>query len=262
MPLALVREVPNSFSGAVTRRRARPPLDLALARNQHLAYRSCLEQGGFQVVVLSADQAHPDCHFIEDTAVVVGGAALLTRPGHLSRRGEPVPVGEALRRWLPVTVMEEPATLDGGDVLRVGRRLFVGCGERSNAAGLQALARFATPLGFEVVPIEVKGVLHLKSAVTAVDEHTVLVGRGASGLAALSGIDLVDLEDPDPEAANVVRLPDGRILVAESHPATAAVLSRLGFTSLLCDVSEFARADGGLTCLSVRIRDQLGSGQP
>jgi dimethylargininase len=255
VPIALVREVADSFPRAVTRRRARPPLNPALARRQHFAYRSCLERGGFQVEVLPADQAHPDCHFIEDTAVVAGGAALLTRPGHRSRQGEEVPVGDALRRWVPVTEMEEPATLDGGDVLRVGGQLFVGCGRRTNAAGRRALARFAAPLGFEVVPVTVRGVLHLKSAVTAIDERTVLVGRGVSGLEALSGIELVYLDDPRPEAANVVRLPDGRILVPADHPGTEAVLSGLGYACLLCDVSEFARADGGLTCLSVRIRD-------
>jgi dimethylargininase len=254
-PVALVREVPDSFARAVTRRRTRPPLDPALARRQHLAYRSCLERGGFQVVVLPADQAHPDCHFIEDTAVVAGGAALLTRPGHRSRRGEEGPVGDALRRWVPVTAMERPATLDGGDVLRVGRRLLVGCGRRSSPAGRRALARFAAPLGLEVVPVVVNGVLHLKSGVTAVDERTILVGRGVFGLEALSGLDLVHVEDPDSEAANVVRLPDGRLLVAAGHPGTEAVLSRLGYACLVCDVSEFARADGGLTCLSVRIRE-------
>ncbi len=214
-PLALVREVPDSFGRAQTRRPPRPPLDVTLARSQHLEYRACLQQGGFRVEVLPADQDHPDCHFIEDTAVVAGGAALLARLGHPSRRGEETVVGAALRRLLPVSVMESPATLDGGDVLKVGRRLFVGCSERTNVQGREALARFASRRGLQVVPVEVKGVLHLKSALAAVDEETVLVGPGAAGLEALGGLELIRLKGCHPGAANVVRLPDGRIVAAQ-----------------------------------------------
>lgn len=262
-PLALLRRVPNSFADCLTRRPAVPPLDPARARRQQDGYRARLEEGGFTVVMLAADEAHPDCAFVEDTAVVLGESALVSRPGHPSRRGEVAPVAAALaERGLSVTVMEAPATLDGGDVLRVGQRLFVGESERTNAAGRAALAVCAVPLGYRVTVVPVRGVLHLKSAATALDEQTVLACSAAVSPAAFDGVRVVPVEGDHPEAANVVRLPDGRILVAAHLPGSEAAVTAAGFTPVACDVSEFARADGGLTCLSIRRRGGLAREEP
>jgi dimethylargininase len=262
VPWALLRGVPESFPSCVTRLPAVPPLDPVRARLQHEGYRAALEAGGFTTSLLAGDEAHPDCCFIEDTAVVLGGAALATRPGHSSRRGEVAAVAAAIGERLAVTRLEAPATLDGGDVLRMGRRLFVGESGRTTAAGREALARWAAPLGFEVVPVALRGVLHLKSAATALDEGTVLVFPGAVDPAPLAGSRIVEVAGNDPEAANVVRLPDGRILVAAHLPQSAAAVRTAGFTPVACDVSEFARADGGLTCLSVRFRTGLAPATP
>jgi len=259
---ALLRGVPDSFRDCVTRRRAVPSLDPDRARRQHWGYRARLEEGGFATRLLPADEAHPDCAFIEDAAVLLGEAALATRPGHQSRRGEVAAVVAALGQVAEVDVMEGPGTLDGGDVLRVGRRLFVGASARSNAAGREALARFATPLGFEVVVVPLRGVLHLKSAATALDEDTVLACPGVVDPGAFSGLRVVPVGGDDPEAANVVRLPDGRILVAAHLPQSAAAVRAAGFVPLPCEVAEFARADGGLTCLSLRCRTGLAPPEP
>ncbi|MBN2114220.1 MAG: dimethylargininase [Acidimicrobiia bacterium] len=261
-PWAVLRAVPDSFRDCLTRRPADPPLDPMRARRQHQGYRALLESGGFSTRLLPADEAHPDCCFIEDTAVLVGEAALATRPGHASRRGEVAPVAAALAAILPVRVMESPATLDGGDVLRVGQRLFVGESERTNAAGREALARFAAPYGFAMVAVPITGVLHLKSAATALDESTVLVFPGAVSPDAFAGLRVVAAEGDDPEAANVVRLPDTRILVAAHLPQSAAAVHAAGFTPVPCEVSELARADGGLTCLSIRRRAGLATAGP
>ncbi|MBM3694822.1 MAG: dimethylargininase [Actinobacteria bacterium] len=256
-PWALLRGVPDSFRDCVTRVPVAPPLNPSRARRQHAAYRALLEEGGYVTRLLPADEAHPDCCFIEDTAVLLGDAALVTRPGHESRRGETAVVAAALADGCRVEAVAAPATLDGGDVLRVGRRLFVGASERSNPAGREALARLAAPLGFEVVPVPLRGVLHLKSACTALDEATVLVFPGAVDPAVFTGLRVVPVGGDDPEAANTVRLPDGRILVAAHLPRSAAAVRSAGFTPVGCEVSEFARADGGLTCLSLRARSGL-----
>lgn len=261
-PWALLRGVPDSFRDCVTRHPAVPPLDAARARRQHEGYRARLEEGGFTTRLLPADEAHPDCAFIEDTAVLLGGAALVTRPGHPSRRGEVTGVAAALAGSAAVTRMEAPAALDGGDVLRVGQRLFVGVSERTNPAGREALERFAAPLGWEVVVVPLHGVLHLKSAATALDEGTVLVFPGTVLPDAFAGLSVVPVEGSDPEAANVLRLPDGRILVAAHLPQSAAAVRAAGFAPVPCEVSEFARADGGLTCLSLRCRSGLGPSLP
>lgn len=261
-PLAWLRRVPDSFADCVTRRPARPPLDPGRARRQQDGYRACLEEGGFTVGVVPGDEAHPDCAFVEDTAVLLGESVLLTRPGHPSRRGEVGPVGEALAgHGMAVTNMQAPATLDGGDVLRVGDRLFVGESERTNDAGRRALAGFVARYGFRVVPVPISGVLHLKSCVTALDEATVLAFPDALWSAAFHGLRLVPVGGDNPEAANTVRLPDGRILVAAHLPQSAAAVAGAGFTAVPCEVSEFARADGGLTCLSIRRRGGLARGR-
>lgn len=250
-PVALVRDVPDSFVSAVTSRPAVPPLDPAKARLQHADYVAALEDGGFAITRVPAAEKHPDCIFVEDIAVAVGRKALLTRPGHPSRRGETAGVSAALADLVPVEPMVD-GSLDGGDVLQVGNRVFVGLSQRTDAAGIAELARFCAPR--EVITVPVRATLHLKSGVSAVAENAVLWHPAACERDALVGLQVVEVPGDDPEAANVVRLPDGSVLVAAHHPATADLVASLGHPVRTVDVSEFARADGGLTCLSVRIR--------
>jgi dimethylargininase len=254
MPTALVREVPSSFADCVTTQLA--PIDVGVAREQHLEYRARLREGGFEVEVVIASADHPDSVFIEDVAVVIGGRVLATRPGHPSRRGEVGPVAAVLAGRFPVTTMTAPASLDGGDVLRMGPTVFVGRSERTNSAGIDTLRRFASPMGCEVVPVDVGEVLHLKSGAAALDDRTVLVARGVVDDDRLGEYELVALVGDDAHAANVVRLPDGSILVASAYPEAAEQISDLGYPVVRCDVSEFGKADGGLTCLSIRIRNR------
>jgi dimethylargininase len=254
-PHAYLREVPDAFVHCVTDRPPNPPLDPVLARRQHASYRDALEGGGFSTTSIPGDEAHPDCCFVEDTAVVVDGRALATRPGHPSRLGEVPPVAAALGEAMPVTVMAPPARLDGGDVLRVGGRLFVGSSERTDTAGIGALAEFAGA-GWEVVRVTVDGVLHLKSAATALDDETLLVEPGRVDESAFTGLRLLRPAPGEVHAANLVRLPDGAVLCPAAAPRTAAVIEAAGFEARTVDVSELGRADGGLTCLSIRVRGE------
>lgn len=256
-PIALVRSVTESFAHSVTERPPDPPLDAGLARAQHEAYVSRLEASGFAVREIPGDEAHPDGCFIEDGAVVMGDAALLAMPGHPRRRGEVTAVAEELRALVAVEEMVFPATLDGGDVLQVGSSVFVGVGRRTNLDGFRSLAAFSVARGRAPVAVPVGGALHLKSGATALDEQTVLAHRGAVDPAVFTGVRVVEAPGADPEAANVVRLADGSILAAEEYPDTADLLASLGYAVVTTDVSEFARADGGLTCLSIRLREVL-----
>jgi dimethylargininase len=258
-PLALVRSVPHSFATALVGSQPGRGLDVTAARLQHRGYRRALTAGGFTVEVIPGDERHPDSPFVEDTAVVIGRRALVTRPGHPTRRGEVAAVAAALRRHVPVEQVPEGARIDGGDVLQLGDRVFVGRSSRTDDAGIEALARFAGPLGREVIPVPVTSVLHLKTAVTALDGHTLLIAEGAVDPAPFAGLDVVAVPGDDPEAANVVRLPDGAILVARHHQGTADLLAGLGRRPITVDVAEFAAADGGLTCLSIRLRSVLVS---
>lgn len=253
-PVALVRAVPSTFPDAVTGRPPQPALDVGAARAQHEAYVHALESRGFAIRTVAADDAHPDCCFIEDAAVVIDGRGLLTNPGHPSRRGEVGPVGSALRDLVDVEVMAPPATLDGGDVLQVGAVVFVGVGGRSNREGFDAVARFAAGHGRAAVPVTARGVLHLKSAATALDAETILAHPGAVDPEVFVGFRVVAAPEEDAEGANVVRLPDGSVLVAAHHRRTAELVESLGHGVVAVDVGEFARAEGGLTCLSIRVR--------
>lgn len=252
-PIAFVREVTESFARCVTRIPAVPPLDFALARRQHLGYRAALEAGGFEVVVVPGDEDHPDGCFIEDAAVVIGDTALIARSGHPSRRGEVGPVAKALARHFAIEHLDD-GTLDGGDVLQVGRTVFAGTGGRTDPVGARRLATLAARAGKRLVEVTVRGALHLKSGVTAIDEDTVLWHPAACDRETFDGLRVVEVEGTDPEAANVVRLADGTILAGAGHDAVADQIVRLGYEVIACDTSEFARADGGMTCLSIRIR--------
>lgn len=253
-PVAFVRGVPRTFAAAVTGTRPDPPLSVELATAQHASYVAALESGGYSIVHIDADDAHPDCLFVEDTAVVIGEHALVTRPGHESRRGEGDAVTSPVGRHVRLHHATAPATIDGGDVLVVGDRVFVGLSRRTNRQGVRAIAALAEPQGMVVTPVPVGSVLHLKSGLSALDDHTVLWHREACEREALAGLHVVEVPGDDPEAANVVRLADGRILVGTHHPEVAELVESLGFESVNVDVSEIARADGGLTCMSIRLR--------
>jgi dimethylargininase len=202
--------VPDSFPSGLSSLHPAPIIDVARARAQHDEYHSALEAGGFATMTLPADESHPDSVFVEDTVIVVGDRALITRPGHPDRIGEIDAVADVLDGMLDVQRMSAPATLDGGDVLQVGRTVYVGRSSRTNAAGIAALARFVSPMGRRVVPVEVRGVLHLKSAATAVDSHTVVVWPSGVDVAAFDGLRILSVAGDDPEAANVLPFPEDR----------------------------------------------------
>lgn len=248
-PIALVRAVPDSFAGCVTGVPPDPPLRADLARSQHAGYAAALNAGGFAVRTVAAAEDHPDCSFIEDAAVVRKHTALLTRSGHPSRRGEGAAVAAALAGLVEVVAMAD-GTLDGGDVLQVGGEMLVGLSRRTDGAGIGALARTFGP----VRAVPVRATLHLKSGVSAVDDETVLWHPAACDRDDLGPLRVIEVPGDDPEAANVVRLPDGTILVAAHQQVTADLVTALGLAVRRVDVSEFARADGGLTCLSLRLR--------
>ncbi len=236
---ALVRGVPGSFDGAL---RAEPvPLDVERARTQHSGYVAALETAGVTVEWLEADARFPDCCFIEDTAVVVDTHRLLTRPGAPSRVGEVDAVAARLGG------VRLPGRLDGGDVLRVGPWLFVGESSRSDREGALALAAAS---GLELVGVPAGG-LHLKSLVTGVDAQTVIAVDGVD-LAPFRERGLRCLTSPEPEGGNVLPLGDV-VLVSSKAPRAADVLDAGGWSPKLLEVDELHRADGGLTCLSIRI---------
>ncbi|HEX4614252.1 MAG TPA: arginine deiminase-related protein [Urbifossiella sp.] len=234
----------------------RQPIDPARALAQHRAYQTALRDAGVRVVELPADPALPDGVFVEDAAVVLDEVAVLTSPTPASRRGEGAAVGAALAPFRRLVRLPPEAFLEGGDVLRVGRTLFVGQSGRTGEAGLRALAGVVRPFGYAVVPVRVTGCLHLKSAACAVDGETVLANRAWVEAGPFAGVRLVEVPAAEPHGANVLRLP-GAVLVSADYPATAGLLLRLGHRVVTVDVSELHKAESGLTCMSLIFADGI-----
>jgi dimethylargininase len=245
-----MRAVPDSFGEALMSG-PRSAIDVAAARRQHDAYRAVLIDAGYTVEVLPADEAHPDCPFIEDTAIVLDDTAVITRPGAPERRGEVGPVAAALGTRLAVATITEPGTLDGGDVMRMGNRVFVGRSARSNAEGIEQLSRFTTMLGLTQRPIYMAGALHLKSAVLPLDDSTLLLSIDHIDPEAFGDYRIVPMAPGEGELASVLPLANGTVLTTVNTPGTIEALELAGYKVIPVDISQFQAADGGLTCLSI-----------
>jgi dimethylargininase len=231
----------------------RQPIDLERAIAQHASYAALLRELGLDVVELDTDPDLPDCCFVEDVAVVLDGLAILTRPGAESRRGETPAVEEILARFRPLARVEAPATLEGGDVLRLGRTLFVGRSPRTNAAGIDRLRALAEPLGYRVVAVPVIGCLHLKSAVTALDDDHLLANTDWIDPVPLRGLEIVTVDREEPGAANVLRV-GGTVVAHPGFPRTLERVAASGYEVRPLDVSEFLKAEAALTCKSLLFR--------
>lgn len=254
MLLALTRDLTPAIRGCELTHLARSPIDLARARAEHGEYEACLEKAGCTVRRLPADPDHADAVFIEDTAVVLAELAVIARPGAESRRAETPGVATALAEYRPLRHIEPPGTLDGGDVLRVGRRVFVGRSGRTNDAGIDQLRRLLAPHGYDVVAVPVRGCLHLKTAVTAAADDLLLVNRSFLPPDTFAGLELADVDPAEPFAANALRVGATVIYPAE-FPRTRERLERRlgprGITVRPVPAGELAKAEGGVTCCSI-----------
>ena len=250
LPIAFVRSVPAAFAEALSSAPRASPIDVRVARGQHSQYITALARGGFQVEGLDTPSHLADGPFVEDAGVLVAGTLILTRPGAPSRRGEVAGIGEALEDRFEIRTIEAPGTLEGGDVLRLGARFYVGLSSRTNDDGVQQLAAIAAEQGIETIPVPVQKTLHLKSVVTALDDNTLIAAPGHFDPGVL-GRFRVHWVDGEPEV-NVLGLPDGSILIPASKSVLQEVVTAAGYEVKTVDVSEFEKADGGLTCLSLR----------
>lgn len=254
MPTALLREVADTFDRAIVSQSGRAP-DVALAKAQHAGYVGALRDAGYDIETLPADDAYPDCVFIEDTAVVIGSTAVAGRPGAVERRGEVQPVTDRLQERFPVVPIEAPGTLDGGDVMIMGNRVFVGRSRRTNEEGIAQLRDTAESQGMSLITVTVDDVLHLKSGVLPVDDRTVVVTPGTVDESLLSGLHIVHEAPHERHSFSALPLVTGQVLVTAGAPDTVASIAERGLDVVPIDVSEIQAADGGLTCMSILIGD-------
>jgi dimethylargininase len=228
----------------------RQPIDVAKAAKQQRHYERCLTALGIELVSLPAEPDLPDSVFVEDQAVVVDEVAVITRMGAASRRGESESMAKALQPYRPLRWMTDPATLDGGDVVRAGRKLFVGLSPRTNREGVRQLAGFLAPLRYSVEAVGIRDCLHLKTGCCSLGDGRLLVNREWVDTSLLRDFHVVDVPVNEPWAADVLAI-DGTVIIPASFPQTAAMLERLGFRVQPVDVSELQKAEAGVTCLSV-----------
>ncbi len=249
-PIALTRAVSPAIAGCELTYLPRVAIDVRKASAQHAEYERLLRELGCTVQRLAAGPDMPDSVFIEDIAVVLDEIAILTRPGPESRRAEGPGVAEALHSYRSLARIEPPGTLDGGDVLVAGRSVFVGCSGRTNAAGIDQMRQLVAPLGYDLQSVSVQGCLHLKSAVTAVSDETLLMNPAWARTEQFPGFDHIDVDPGEAHGANIVRVMK-RLLYSAAFPRTRERLQRRGFEVMTVDVSEIAKAEGAVTCCSL-----------
>ena len=262
MLTAITREVSSSINNCELSFHPRQPIDVAKAIAQHKAYQDCLAELGVRVVSLPVEPELPDAVFVEDPAIVVDEIAVVSIMGAPSRRPEAASLADALSHYRPIKFLVEPATLDGGDVLRVGRLVFAGLSQRTNLEGIAQLRDVLRAFNYEVQPVEVRGCLHLKSACSYIGNDTLLINRSWIDAERLRGFELIDVPDEEPAAANALLIKD-IVIIPASFPKTRALLEERGFESPVSplavalrrvrtiDLSELQKAEAGVTCTSL-----------
>ena len=251
--LAFTRPVPRTIAQCQLTHLAREPIDFERATEQHEQYEAALRSLGCVVRRLPGADAQPDSVFIEDTAVVLDECAVIARPGAAARRGETAVVAEALRAQRRLFEIVAPGTLDGGDVLRVGRHLYVGLSTRTNVEGARQLAQLVAPFGYAVDTAAVRDCLHLKTAVSALPDNRLLLNSRMVDGASFGAAAWIEIDAGEPYAGNVLCVGQ-TVLCPASAPRTRRLLEAEGYAVLSLDASELAKAEGGLTCCSLILR--------
>lgn len=249
MPRAFTRAVSPRLAECQLTHLGRVPIDAAKASAQHAAYEQALRDAGLAIIRLPDLPDDPDAVFVEDTALLLGGHAVITRPGALSRQNETQSTADGLAAHFELHRIER-GHVDGGDVLRIGQILYVGLSSRTDQAGIDALAAITGPLGFEVRHATLRDCLHLKTGATLAAPGLLLINPQAVDPAQFDGVEPLAVDPAEPAAANIVRAGD-RLILAAGNPATAAKLRARGLTVVEVDVSELQKAEAGGTCMSL-----------
>jgi dimethylargininase len=256
--IAVARDISRSIAECELTHLSRVQIDLELAREQHQRYKQALAELGCEVVSLPEQPDLPDAVFVEDVAIVLDECAVITRPGAESRRPEIDSVARKLREFRKLVFIEAPGTLDGGDVLRVDRTLYVGLSGRSNQAAVDQLRALISPLGYTVKAVEVSGCLHLKSAVSQVAENTLLVNPRWVKAADFGAIEWLEIDPAEPYAANALLIGES-IIYPTSFPRTRQRLEQHSIPVTAVDVSELQKAEGAVTCCSLVFKQPVAA---
>ncbi|HKZ02757.1 MAG TPA: arginine deiminase family protein [Pyrinomonadaceae bacterium] len=247
---ALTHKVSSRISECELTFVERTPIDYQLATCQHDEYESLLTRIGVSVTSLFENDDYPDACFVEDTAIVVDELAVICSMGVFSRRGETPLIARELSNYRDLTHISLPATIEGGDVLRVGRQILAGQSKRTNIDGIRALKRIFEPIGYQVSPVTTKGGLHLKSGCTAIDDETLFVNPESIDIDCLKGFKLLRTPREEPASANVLRVGE-TVCLQSTFPRAIDLIGRVVKRVETIDMSELRKAEAGLTCSSI-----------
>lgn len=248
--IAFLRAVSSRLDQCEVTHVQRSPINLQVARNQHGLFARTLMELGVQVEFLPPLPEHADGVFVEDTAVLLPEIAVVARPGAFSRQTEVESVALALTAYRPIRRIIAPAALDGGDVLLIGRKLFVGISGRTNLGAVSALAEMVSPFGYEVKPVEVRGCLHLKTACTFIPPRFLVINPAWADAKLFGDLDVIPVDEYEPFAANTLTL-GGTTLIGAAFRKTDQRLRDAGIVTRRVDISELNKAEAGLTCLAL-----------
>ena len=252
MVIAITREVSSRFNECEITHIDRTPIDLDIARKQHHEYVQTLAKIGCQIIELDEEQDLPDSVFVEDTAFILPEVAVITRPGADSRKPETESIIQALSSHRPLVHVVAPATVDGGDVLVLGKNIFIGMSTRSTPEAVTQLQGLLDNYGYTVVGVKLTDCLHLKTAVTLVDDNTLLINKNWVSPEHFTGFDLIDVDSSEPFAANCLPVKDV-IIYPTTFPNTQKKLEQKGFKIVNVNLDELAKAEGAVTCCSLII---------
>jgi len=250
MLTAITRAVSPAFVSCELSFIARQPIDLKIAEAQHRAYEELLRTLGANVISLPAEPDLPDAMFVEDPAVVLDELAVILPLGTESRRREAESLARALKPYRKLAYITLPGTMEGGDILRVGRKIYAGLSRRTNDEGVRQLRELLLPYDYEVIAVPVTGCLHLKSAVTSLGRNMLLANRAWFEASLFTGCQWIEVSAEEPHAANALAIAD-RIVFPASFPQTKARIEAAGFHIASIDISELQKAESGLTCSSL-----------
>jgi dimethylargininase len=253
MFIAITREVSRAIIHCELTHLARTPIDIDRARRQHARYLAALSQLGLAVLDLPEAPELADSVFVEDAALVLDECAVITRPGADSRRPETGLIADVLAPYRKLFHIQAPARVDGGDILQVGKHIYVGLSTRSDTNALEQIQDFLLPFGYELHAVTVTGCLHLKSAVTQVTQDTLLINPGWVDKENFGGVKFIEIDPSEPYAANAVRVGE-TIIYPQAFPKTQARLEDSGIPLVTVEADELAKAEGAVTCCSLIFR--------
>ena len=250
MLTAITREVSSSLLNCQVSFIPRQPIDLAKARAQQHAYQELLRKLGARVISLPEEPTLPDSMFVEDPAIVLDEVAVICPLGTETRREEAASLAAALEKYRKLAYVKLPGLLEGGDVLRVEKKIFVGITRRSNPEGIRQLAVIVSQFGYDLTAVPVSGCLHLKSAVTYLGRNTLLGNRVWFHWERLPGFEWIDVDPAEPHAANALAIADS-VIFPTSFPRTRERIEAKGFRVIPIEIGELQKAESGLTCSSL-----------